>query len=141
MDERPLNDTYSVAPQIAPEAVPDIAAAGYTTVICNRPDDEVPEPLRASALREAVEAAGLRFVENPVRPGQLTPDVLETQAAAMDAAAGPVLAYCASGNRSALVWSIVKAPELGADGVLARTRAAGYDHSMFRQQLVEIASG
>ena len=139
MDARPISDHYSVSPQIAVDTVAEIAAAGYTTVICNRPDDEVPPDFRADALRAAVEAAGLTFVENPVRPGQITHENLETQGAAMEAAAGPVFAYCASGNRCALVWSILMAPELGADGVLARTRAVGYDHSAFRPQLQQIA--
>lgn len=134
MDIKPLTDAYAVSPQIAPEEIEAIAAAGYTTVICNRPDEEVPGDFQAEAVRAAAEAAGLAFVINPVRPGQFTPEVLETQGAALDAATGPVLAYCASGNRCALVWSLLKAPELGADGVLARTRAAGYDHAQFRPQ-------
>jgi uncharacterized protein (TIGR01244 family) len=50
-----------------------------------------------------------------------------------------VLAYCASGNRSAIVWSMLKAGELGVDGVLAATRAAGYDHSPFRPQFQVMA--
>ena len=65
--------------------------------------------------------------------------VLTTQAEAMARASGPVLAYCASGNRCAIVWSLIEAPRLGADAVLAATRAAGYDHSMLRPQLEAVA--
>jgi uncharacterized protein (TIGR01244 family) len=39
---RPLNDRFAVAPQIAPEDVPAIAAAGYVAIVNNRPDDEEP---------------------------------------------------------------------------------------------------
>ncbi|MGS4947010.1 TIGR01244 family sulfur transferase [Meridianimarinicoccus sp. RP-17] len=132
MDIRPLTPDYAVSPQIEPADVAVIAAAGFTTLICNRPDGEVTPDLRADALRAAAAEAGLHFVENPMLPGTLDPDTLRTQAAAMADATGPVLAYCASGNRSAILWSLVRAPDLGADGVLAATRAAGYDHSPFR---------
>jgi uncharacterized protein (TIGR01244 family) len=140
MDIRALTPDYAVSPQIEPADVAVIAAAGFTTVICNRPDGEVPPELRADALRVAVESAGLRFVENPMLPGMLDPDTLSAQSDAMAAATGPVLAYCASGNRSAILWSIVRAPELGADGVLAATQAVGYDHRPFRAAF-EAAAG
>lgn len=132
MDIRPLTPDYAVSPQIEPADVAEIAAAGFMTVICNRPDGEVPPDLRAAALRAAADKAGLHFVENPMLPGTLDPETLRAQAEAMASATGPVLAYCASGNRSAILWSLVRAPELGADGVLAATQAAGYDHRPYR---------
>lgn len=140
MDIRPLTPDYAVSPQIAPEDVAAIAAAGYRTVICNRPDGEVPPPLQAAALRAAVEAAGLRFVENPVMPGALSEENLALQAAALEGDDGPVLAYCASGNRSGIVWSFVRAADLGVDAVLAATAAAGYQHEPLRPQLTAYAS-
>lgn len=132
MDIRNLTPDYAVSPQIDPADMAAIAAAGFTTVICNRPDGEVPPELGAAALRAAAVGAGLQFVENPMLPGTLDPATLRVQAETMAGATGPVLAYCASGNRSAILWSIVRAPELGADGVLAATRAAGYDHGPYR---------
>ena len=35
-----LSDVLSVAGQIQPGDVADLAASGYTAIICNRPDDE-----------------------------------------------------------------------------------------------------
>lgn len=141
MDIRPLTPDYAVAPQIDPSDIAEIVAAGFTTVICNRPDEEVPPDLNAAALRAATETAGLHFVDNPMRPGGLDPATLARQAETMASAAGPVLAYCASGNRSAILWSMVRAPELGADGVLEVTRAAGYDHSAFHAAFAAVARG
>ena len=140
MDLRPLTETYAVAPQIEPGDLAGIAAAGYTTVICNRPDGEVPPPLQAAAIRAEAERHGLVFVENPVLPGQLTPEVLARQEAAMAAADGPVLAYCASGNRSSIVWSFLKVGEIGVDSVLAATHAAGYAHEPLRPQFAAYAA-
>ncbi|MDO9527336.1 MAG: sulfur transferase domain-containing protein, partial [Gemmobacter sp.] len=37
MDIRALTPDYAVSPQISPSDLPAIKAAGYSTVICNRP--------------------------------------------------------------------------------------------------------
>lgn len=141
MDIKPLSDAYAVSPQIAPNDLAAVKAAGFTTVICNRPDGEIPPDLHAAVLAAAAEEMGLTFIENPVFHGGLAQETLDIQAEAMGRAGEKVLAYCASGNRSAIVWSLIKAPELGADGVLAATRAAGYDHSPFRAQFAAMATG
>ncbi|MCR9088527.1 MAG: TIGR01244 family sulfur transferase [Rhodobacteraceae bacterium] len=141
MDIKRLSPDYAVSPQIGPEDVAAIKAAGFCTVICNRPDPEIPPDLHAEILRGAVEAAGLAFVENPVVGGMLSFDNLSAQENAMAAVDGPVLAYCASGNRSAIVWSLIKAQsgEMSPDEILGATRNAGYDHAGMRGQLEAMA--
>jgi len=52
MDLRPITDTYTVAPQLEPADMAAIAASGVTTVICNRPDAEIPAQLQAAAMQE-----------------------------------------------------------------------------------------
>ena len=54
MDIRRLTPDYAVSPQIAPEDLAQIKAEGFTTVIDNRPDAEIPADLHASAMRAAV---------------------------------------------------------------------------------------
>ena len=39
-DIRSINDRISVAPQIAPEDMAAIKAAGFVAIVNNRPDDE-----------------------------------------------------------------------------------------------------
>ena len=72
MDIRPLSPDYAVSPQIDPEDFAAIRAAGYTTVIDNRPDGEIPPHLHTDEMRRAAEALGLVFVANPVIGGALT---------------------------------------------------------------------
>lgn len=134
MEIRKLTDTYSVSPQIAPEDVAALKAAGFVRVICNRPDGEVPPPLQAGAIRAKVEAAGMEFVDNPVLPGQFTPDLIARQAAAMQAA-GPVFAYCASGNRCSVVWALTQAGRRPADELIATAARWGYNLEPFRDRL------
>ena len=139
MDIRPITPAYAVSPQIAPEDIPAIAAAGYTTILCNRPDAEVPHELSAAVMRIAAEAAGLRFVENPVTHQSLNMAMVTVQTAAMAASIGPVLAYCASGTRCSIVWSLGQAGQIDTDAIIAATARAGYDLSGMRPRLDALA--
>lgn len=125
---------------IDPEDCPAIAAAGYTTVICNRPDGEVPPSHHASVMKAAAEAAGLSFVENPVMGGGMTMENVTTQGAVVAEATGPVLAYCASGTRSSIVWSLSQAGEMSTDDIIAATVRGGYQLEHMRPQLDAMAA-
>jgi len=135
MDIRPLSPTFAVSPQIGVEDIAAIKQAGYTTIVCNRPDAEVPPSHQAATIGDAATAAGLTFIIQPVTHHDLTMDMIESQKAAMDKATGPVLAYCASGTRSSIVWSYMQAKDMSADDIIAATGAAGYDLGGMRGQL------
>jgi uncharacterized protein (TIGR01244 family) len=117
-----------------------LAEQGVATVICNRPDAENPPPLQAAAMQEAAEAAGLAFVFNPVTGGALTEANVEEQSEAIETSEGPVVAYCASGNRSTIVWALGQAGERDTDDILARASAQGYDLSWLRPRLDALAA-
>lgn len=127
MDIRALTPTYAVSPQIEPEDLPAIKAAGYVTVIDNRPDGEILPDLHTEVMRAAVEALGLTFVANPIIGGALTEANVIAQRAAMDASNGPVFAYCASGNRSSVVWALAHAGERPADELIGIPARFGYN--------------
>ena len=129
-DFRKVTDDFSVAPQIG---VDDIAAAadqGFALVINNRPDGEAPDQPTSAQMAAAAQAAGVAYVHIPVRGG---PNAEQVQAveAAIAGADGPVLAFCRSGTRSIVTWS------LGQASTGARPRGelvqlgeeAGYDLS------------
>jgi uncharacterized protein (TIGR01244 family) len=99
MEYRQISEDYSVSGQIQPEDVAAIKAAGFKSVICNRPDDEQPGQPSAGTVKAAVEAAGLAFRYIPVISGQMTAENVEDQAEALDELDGPVFAYCRSGAR------------------------------------------
>lgn len=143
MEIRPLSDSYAVSPQITIEDIPAIAQAGYSVVICNRPDGEVNDAQGARALKAASEAAGLRFVNNPVVPGGLTMDNVALQRDAMDAAeqAGErVFAYCASGNRSSIVWALANAGRQPTDALVDAGAQYGYQTAQFRDLIERLAA-
>ena len=132
MDIRPLTDGYAVSPQIEPADAEAIAAAGYRTVICNRPDAEVPPELGSAAVGAAVEAAGRTFVVLPITHDTFRDHVEQHRKAMRD---GPALAYCASGTRSTIVWALSEAGATPADEIVERAARAGYDISGLRPAL------
>ena len=140
MDIRTITPAYAVSPQIAPEDMAAIKAAGFTTVIDNRPDGEIPPDWHTEPMRRAAEAAGLAFVVNPVIGGMLTMDNVKAQAEAIAAAPGPVLAYCASGNRSSIVWALAHAGRLPVDDLIGLPARHGYMLESFRPQLEALAA-
>jgi uncharacterized protein (TIGR01244 family) len=142
MDIRALTETYAVSPQIDPADLPAIKAAGYTTVIDNRPDAEIPPSLHTPAMKAAAEALGLTFVVNPVIGGAMTMANVTAQRDAIAAATGgKVLAYCASGNRSSVVWALAHAGTRPTDELIAIPARFGYQLEGMRGQIDALAAG
>ncbi|WGV16819.1 TIGR01244 family sulfur transferase [Fuscovulum ytuae] len=139
MDIRALTPDYAVSPQIDPSDLPAIKAAGYVTIIDNRPDGEIPPDLHTDAMRQAAEALGLTFVANPVIGGALTMDNVTAQRAAIETSAGPVFAYCASGNRSSVVWALAHAAEMSADDLIGIPARFGYNLEHLRPTLESLS--
>ena len=140
MDAREITPRYFVSPQISVEDMPAIVAAGFRTVICNRPDAEVPPSHQAAAIAAAAEAAGLTFHELPLTHQTMTPENVALQRQLCEAAEAPVLAYCASGTRCSVVWSLGMAKDMEIEEILAKTAAAGYQLDGLRPNLEALSA-
>lgn len=139
---RRLDDTISVAPQIAPQDLAAIKAAGFVAVVNNRPDREEPGQPDGDTIRAATEAAGLAYHAIPVGQDGLTPALLAATAAVLADAGGPVLAYCRSGTRSCNLWALAAAQRgEAADALTAKAAGAGYDLTGLRGVLDRLAAG
>ena len=129
-DIRKVTDSFSVAPQLSPEDMAEAAAMGFTLVIDNRPEGEAPDQPSSGDMETAARAAGLEFVQIPVfgTPG---PGQVLAVADAVATAQGPVLAYCRSGTRSIVTWSLGQhtSGAQSREDLIARGQAAGYDLS------------
>ena len=129
-DIRPVTPDFAVAPQLSPEDMGEVAARGFVLVINNRPDAEVEGQPTSLQMQAAVEAAGLDYVHIPVRGGP-TAEQIEAVKEAIAGAHGPVLAFCRSGTRSIITWSIGQADagDRSREALIALGHAAGYDIS------------
>lgn len=136
MDIREITPQYLVSGHVDPRLLPQLAEAGVTTLICNRPDQEVPPHLQADAMAQAAQAAGLAFFINPITHDAMTAEKIAAQRDAFANSDGITLAYCASGTRSTVIWAMAEASG-GADVdlLIARAREGGYELSGLRDTL------
>lgn len=140
-DFRQLSDTVWASPQICEDDVAEAGARGFALIINNRPEGESPDQTGGAAIAAAAAAHGLAYLEVPVSPGGFAKDQVEQMVAALDSATGPVLAYCRSGTRSTLLWSLAQASK-GRDpaAIAAAAAAAGYDVSPIAAALEHLAA-
>jgi uncharacterized protein (TIGR01244 family) len=96
-----LTADIAVAGQIDAAAVAEAAAAGFRSVINNRPDFEGgPAQPTSASIEAAARAAGLAYAWLPVAPGVQTADEIARFSALLETMPRPILAFCRTGTRS-----------------------------------------
>ncbi len=129
-DFRRVTDDFTTSPQISVADVGEAARLGFRTIINNRPDGEAPDQPASAEVEAAARAAGLAYHHIPVVGGP-TPQQVDATAQVLAGAETPVLAFCRSGTRSIVTWSLCQAAE-GArsrEELVSLGRDAGYDLS------------
>lgn len=135
MDLRKITDDFTVSPQIEVSDIPAIVAAGYRSILCNRPDGEDPAQCCFDEMSKAARDAGLEVRSVPITSGVVLPDDLNEFRDALAQLPQPVLAYCRSGTRCTMLWTIAQFGERSPEDILSLTRNAGYDMSGVLGQL------
>lgn len=104
-----VDDALCVTPQVQPEDMPAIAAAGIRSVINNRPDFEggAAQPTGAQ-LEAAARNAGLEYRHLPVPPAGHTPEQARSMVSAVESLPKPVVAFCRTGRRSVALYRMGK---------------------------------
>lgn len=140
---RSISDSLLVAPQISMADVAKAKAQGVTLIINNRPDDEEPGQVNGAEIEAAAKAAGIGYVAIPVtHAGFSAPQVEAMIAALKEAADGKTLAYCRSGTRSTLLWSLAAAKEgMNPSRIASMAASAGYDITPVRAMVDALAAG
>jgi len=132
---------YAVTGALVPADLAVAAGMGFRAVLSNLPDGELSAAPRSAEERELAARAGLGFAHVPLRRGDLA---LQTIAGEMLAALGllkpPVLAHCASGQRSALAWAVAAARCHSVDRVLSALTSAGFYFAPLRAELESLAA-
>ncbi len=100
LPHNPLTPDFAVAPQLEPAAMAEAAAAGFRSVINNRPDGEGgPDQPSSASMAAAAAAAGLQYVHLPVAGGYQSPEEIAAFKELLGSLPRPILAFCRSGAR------------------------------------------
>jgi uncharacterized protein (TIGR01244 family) len=139
---RKLSDSVLASPQIDLSDIAAAAAQGDTLINNTRPEGESDDQTPGAEIEAAARAAGLGYVAIPVTHAGFSQAQVTAMAEALENAGGPVLAYCRSGTRSTLLWSLAEASR-GADpdALAGQAAEAGYDITPVRALCDVLASG
>lgn len=100
-EPRHVTANLSVGPQLAPEEMAAVKAAGFASVINNRPDGEGgPAQPSSDQLERAARDAGLAYRHLPVPPRDPSDADARRMVALVAELPHPVYAFCRSGARS-----------------------------------------
>jgi uncharacterized protein (TIGR01244 family) len=100
-----VTEDFSVAPQLSPSDIAEIASRGFRSIINNRPDGEGgPGQPSNDALCAAAEALGLVYAFLPVSPTSFPPEAVDSMRDLLMELPRPILAFCRSGNRAAKLY-------------------------------------
>lgn len=106
----PVDADVSVSPQLDPSAMAAVAAAGFKSVINNRPDGEGGSGQPSNAAIEAeARAVGLAYAHLPVHPALHSADDIAGFKALLAELPRPILAFCRSGARSTKLFNAANA--------------------------------
>ena len=140
-DFRQVTASFWASPQFGLADVAEAKARGMALIVNNRPEGEADDQVPGPAIEAAARAAGIDYVAIPVSHAGFSEDQVEAMAEALAEAAGPVLAYCRSGTRSTLLWSLAQAKGGRApDDIAADAARAGYDVTPIRPLLDMLAA-
>ena len=104
-----LDADVAVAGQLTPDAMAEAAAAGFRSVINNRPDFEGgPTQPTSASMEAAARAAGLEYVFLPVASNFQSEAEIARFAELVETLPKPILAFCRSGARSGRLWQAGK---------------------------------
>ena len=129
MQIKKLDTQVSVAEQITPEQLPELAAEGFGVLVCNRPDDEAQGQPAFADIEAEARAHGMEAVHIPFRGADIS-DAQRAEFIELLNADKKILAFCRTGNRSSLLWAAARQALGGApDEILAQAKAVGMDVS------------
>lgn len=141
-DFRKVDDGFMASPQITLADVAEAKALGTTLIVNNRPEGESDDQTPGAEIEAAARAVGIDYVAIPVTHAGFGQGQVDAMREALDAATGPVLAYCRSGTRSTLLWALAEAKAGKNPSVIASKAAgAGYDVTPIRQIIEMLSAG
>lgn len=128
-----------VTGQLMPAQLQALAEQGVMSFINNRPDMEAPLQPRAEELEATAQSIGLDYFHIPMAGG-LTPGLIEASITAFREAPRPIVAFCASGMRSAALWAFAHVESLGVEATMTALSAVGYNLEQLRGPLTQFAA-
>jgi sulfide:quinone oxidoreductase len=121
-----VTPAFGVAAQLQADDIAALAAQGWRSLVCNRPDGEAADQPASAELARVAAAHGLAWRHLPVVSGQWRDADVAAFAEALRTLPAPLLAFCRSGTRSIHLWALAVADSLEAGSIARLAADAGY---------------
>jgi uncharacterized protein (TIGR01244 family) len=126
--QRELDPNILVSGQIGAGDLASLSQSGVTMIVNNRPDHEDADQPTSAEMEAAAKAHGLKYRHIPIWRGLGPAEIQDMREAIEDAGDGKVLAYCRTGNRSALASALARREGgMGIEEIEQRLRSVGVD--------------
>jgi|TARA_R110001592_G_scaffold54344_2_gene166283 uncharacterized protein (TIGR01244 family) len=124
-----LDEFYFVAPQLLKEEVAALKSKGFERIINNRPEAESDDQPLGESIRNATEALGMEYINNPIDLAKLSQEQVDLQGSAL-AENKKTLAFCRTGTRSSVLWVLLESGK-GVDynDLMSQVAGKGFDLS------------
>ena len=139
MDIRDITPDFAVSPQLKREDVETVAKRGFRSILINRPDGEATGQDGHARIQTEAKLHGLDVQYMPVVSGRIEDSDIEQFREATAELPSPILAYCASGTRSASLWALSQAGRMAPEAIFNAAGAAGYDLMGIRSRVSSMA--
>ncbi len=123
-----------VTGQLLPAQMQALAEQGVMGFINNRPNMEAPLQPLTEELEATAQSVGVDYFYIPMSGG-LQPGTIEASITAFNTMPRPIVAFCASGMRSAALWAFAHVDKLGVDGVMEALETTGFNLEQIRLPL------
>lgn len=136
---RELPGDVFIAGQLLAAQMQALSEQGVMGFINNRPDMEAPLQPRSEELEQAAQDFGVDYAYIPMSGG-LSPGLIEASVTAYRDTPRPIVAFCASGMRSAVLWAFAHVEQMGVDAVMQAISDIGFNLEQIRAPLTQYAN-
>lgn len=127
-----------VTGQLLPAQMQALAEQGVMGFINNRPDMEAPIQPLSEELEAVAQSISVDYHHIPMSGG-LNSGLINASVTAYQTLPRPIVAFCASGMRSAALWAFAHVDKLGVDATMEALTVAGFNLEQIRRPLEKYA--
>jgi sulfide:quinone oxidoreductase len=135
-----LEDGFFISGQLTAQSITELAEQGIKTIINNRPDGEGGFYPAHSEMQELARQHGMEYRFIPINLMGLSMETVQAQAEAIAQLPKPMVAYCASGSRTASLWALAAASRKSADDIISSCALQGHNIAQMRPLLMQLGS-
>ena len=137
---RKLDDDFWLAGCLNEADIKRAASEGVATIINILPEDDELCELSDKDAKAIAEREGMDYRHMPIYGHQLNNEFFARAFGYLIAETkGPKIIYCRTGMRSAFLWGMIHAADMGVKEVLDRTLDIGFDLMDIEDELVKMA--